>query len=177
MLLRELGPIRQVAYVVRDIDRAIAHWTNVLGIGPFFLFKEAPVKELRFRGMPTLAKLSVAFSNSGPMQIELIQTLDDQPTVFRDFLKAGREGHQHLAYWTTELDMWVERCAKEGFEVIMSGYTGAPDGRFVYIDAPTHPGMSVEISEVRGRKGEFFAEVARICQSWDGKDPIRRLDI
>jgi hypothetical protein len=177
MLLRELGPIRQMAYVVRDLDKAIAHWTQVMGVGPFFYFEEAPVQEFRYRGAPTAARLSVAFSNSGPMQIELVKPLDDEPSVFNDFVRAGREGHQHMAFWTSELDMWVERFAKADVDVLMSGYTGAPDGRFVYVDIPTHPGMAVEVSEVLGRKREFFAEVARASEAWDGREPVRRLDI
>ena len=177
MLLRELGPIRQVAYVVRDIHAAMAHWSNVLGVGPFFYFEEAPVEDFRYRGLPTSAKLSVAFSNSGPMQIELIQPLDDHPSVFNDFRHAGLEGHQHIAFWTREIDVWAGRCAKAGVEVLMSGYTGAPDGRFVYVAIETHPGMAVEISEVQGRKAAFFTEVARVCEGWDGRDPIRRLGI
>ena len=164
MLLRELGPIRQVAYVVRDIQAAMAHWTNVLGVGPFFHFDEAPVEDFRYRGVPTSAKLSVAFSNSGPVQIELIQPLDEHPSVFNDFRSAGLEGHQHIAFWTREIDVWVERCAKAGVEVLMSGYTGAPDGRFVYVAIETHPGMAVEISEVQGRKAAFFAQMARVCE-------------
>jgi hypothetical protein len=32
---RAFGPIRQIAFVVRDIDAAMRQWTEVLGVGPF----------------------------------------------------------------------------------------------------------------------------------------------
>ncbi len=173
MLLRGLGPIRQFGYVVRDIRAAMTHWTEVLGVGPFFFFEQAPVRNFHYRGLPSAATGSGAFSNSGSIQIELIQPLDDHPSCFKDFLQAGREGQQHVAFWTTELDAWVARCASAGIEVLQSGYTGAPDGRFVYLDTETHPGTVVEISEVQGKKAEFFKHVAAICESWDGHDPVR----
>ena len=32
------GPVFQIAYVVEDVESAIAHMTKVMGIGPFFMF-------------------------------------------------------------------------------------------------------------------------------------------
>lgn len=177
MLLHDLGPVRQFGYVVRDIDAAMQHWTKILGVGPFFYFEEAPVQDLRYRGHATDARVRVAFSNSGPIQIELVQPLDEHPSLFNDFVQRGLEGQQHMAFWTRELDFWVERCADNGIEVLMSGYTGAPDGRFVYVSTETHPGTIIELSEVQGRKAEFFAEVARACETWKGERPIRSLNI
>ena len=30
-----LGPLRQNGYVVIDMDAALAHWVDVLGVGPW----------------------------------------------------------------------------------------------------------------------------------------------
>jgi catechol 2,3-dioxygenase-like lactoylglutathione lyase family enzyme len=177
MLLHELGVIRQTAYVVRDLHKAMAYWTNVLGVGPFFLFEDAPIQDLCYRGSPTPAKLAGAFANSGGMQIELAQPLDDNPSIFREHFIAKKEGQHHVAFWTRELEMWIDRCGKAGIEVLQSGYTGAADGRFVYMDAGGPPGTIIEISEVQGRKEAFFAEVAKSAQNWDGSDPVRRMEI
>jgi len=153
----------------------LSHWTQVLGIGPFFFFEEAPVRNFCYRGRRTDAVQSVAFANSGSVQIELVQPLDDHPSCFNDYRRSGLEGQQHVAFWTTELDVWVARCEAAGVAVLQSGYTGAPDGRFVYIDTESHPGTVVEISEVQGKKAEFFKKVAAICATWDGADPVRIL--
>ncbi len=33
---RGFGSVRQNGYVVRDIEAALKHWTEVLAVGPFF---------------------------------------------------------------------------------------------------------------------------------------------
>jgi len=33
---RLFGEMRQVAFVVRDLDQALRYWTETLGVGPFF---------------------------------------------------------------------------------------------------------------------------------------------
>lgn len=177
MIFRELGPVRQVAYVVHDIRAAMAHWVETMGVGPFFFFEEAPVLDFRFHGKPCDARLAVAFANTGPLQIELVQPLDNCPSVFRLFLDSGREGQQHLAYWTQELDHWVECARNAGLPIVHTGYTGAPDGRFAYVDTRGLNGTMLEISEVQGRKAQFFEEVARAAADWDGTDPVRHMGI
>ena len=34
-----LGPVRQLGFVVRDLDRALEYWTKTLGVGPFFTIR------------------------------------------------------------------------------------------------------------------------------------------
>ena len=42
---RIFGQVRQNGYVVRDIEVAMRHWTQVLGLGPFFYFERVPIRE------------------------------------------------------------------------------------------------------------------------------------
>jgi hypothetical protein len=44
-LKHRFGPIRQNGYVVRDIDAALRHWTEVLGVGPFYYFERVPSED------------------------------------------------------------------------------------------------------------------------------------
>ena len=171
---RLFGAIRQNGYVVRDIEAALVHWTEVLGVGPFYCFDRVPVERFRYRGEPSPLEVSIALANSGALQIELIQPRNDAPSMYRDFLQAGREGLQHVAYWTETMDADLERIAKAGHSVAQSGQIGGPDGHFVYLDTEAHPGTVVEVSEVNGSKGRFFARLADLARDWDGSDPIRR---
>ena len=41
---RLLGEIRQNGYVVRDVEAAMRHWSEVLGVGPFFYFERVPIE-------------------------------------------------------------------------------------------------------------------------------------
>ena len=69
---RHFGAIRQVGYVVRDIEAAMLRWVE-LGVGPWFYKARVPSTEYRYRGVDSpLPELSIAFANSGDVQIELI---------------------------------------------------------------------------------------------------------
>lgn len=94
---RFFGEIRQNGYVVRDIEAAMKHWIEVLGVGPFFYLEQAPVENFRYYGEPSDMAASIALANSGALQIELIQQRNDAPSMYRDFLAAGHEGLQHAA--------------------------------------------------------------------------------
>jgi catechol 2,3-dioxygenase-like lactoylglutathione lyase family enzyme len=170
---RLFGPVRQNGYVVRDIERALAYWTETLGIGPFYLIDDVPVRNFRFRGEPSEPELTIALGNTGDLQIELIQQRNDAPSMYQQFLAAGREGLQHIACWTDEFDGALARAEARGFRVGQSGQIGR-NGRFVYFDAEDHPGTVLELSEISGPKGEFFARIREEAATWDGRDPIRR---
>ncbi len=172
---RIFGAIRQNGYVVHEIEAALDHWTNVLGVGPFFYMEQVKVDDLRYRGQPTNAQASIALANSGELQIELIQLRNDAPSMWRDFLEAGHEGLQHFAYWMdtpAAMDAALERAAALGYEIGQSGTVGE-NGRFVYLCTEAHPGTVVELSEACGWKAEFFRKVAKAAENWDGSDPIR----
>ncbi len=168
------GAIRQNGYVVRDVESALKHWTEVLGVGPFYYFERVPVENFRYRGEPSPIEVSIALANSGDLQIELIQQRNEAPSMYREFLAAGNEGLQHVAYWTETMDADLERIAKAGYRIVQSGEINGPNGRFVYLDTETHPGTVIELSELNGPKGAFFRRLAELARDWDGRDPIRR---
>lgn len=169
---RLFGPIRQNGYVVRDLERALAYWTGTLGVGPFYRIDEVPVRNFRFRGEPSQPRLTIALANSGGLQIELIQQHDDAPSMYREFLAAGHEGLQHVACWTDDFDAALKTAEARGFEIGQSGEIGR-NGRFVYFDVQEHPGTVLELSEISGPKGEFFARIRDEAADWDGRDPVR----
>ncbi len=169
---RFFGEIRQAGYVVDDIVAAMDHWSRVLGVGPFFFKERVPIENYQYRGTSHTPHNSVALANSGPLQIELIQTRNDAPSMYRDFKQAGHRGLQHVAYWTQDYDTDLARLIAEGFEPVMSGEVGER-GRFVYFDTEFHPGTVIELSEVAGPKGRMFDMIRAASESWDGRDPVR----
>ncbi len=52
--------------------------------------------------------------------------------MYRDFLQAGHEGLQHVAYWTKTFDTDLERIVQLGYEIGQEGHVGTP-GRFAYL--------------------------------------------
>jgi len=166
------GKITQNGYVVRDIKAAMKHWSEVLGVGPWFYAEQAPIEGFEYRGTQSDCKISIALANSGPLQIELIQQRNQAPSMYRDFLAAGNEGLQHIAYWSDHFDDAIAKGLSFGWELGQRGHVGL-DGRFAYFDTETHPGTVVELSETSGPKGIMFKHIAAAAADWDGSDPIR----
>ncbi len=172
---RIFGAIRQNGYVVRDIEAAMDHWVRVLGVGPWYYFDRVRIDWFRHRGAPSEIEMSVALANSGDLQVELIQQRNDAPSLYREFLDSGREGLQHVAYWTTEYQALYDRAVSLGYGVGHEGQIGGEQGRFAYFDTQSHPGTVVEISDVSGPKGRFFDHVREASAGWDGSDAIHRM--
>jgi catechol 2,3-dioxygenase-like lactoylglutathione lyase family enzyme len=169
---RFFGEIRQAGYVVPDIEAAMDYWSRKLGVGPWFYREKVPIENYTYRGQRYEVHNSVALANSGPLQMELIQTRNDAPSMYRDFLKAGNTGLQHVAYWTENFDEDMKRLTALGYQVVMSGEVGER-GRFVYFDTEYHPGTVIELSEVAGPKGKLFKMIREASLGWDGSNPVR----
>lgn len=166
---RHFGPIRQVGYVVHDLDDAIRHWTMRVGAGPFLRFAEAPIRDFRYRGEPCAAKVAFALGQSGDVQIELIQPLDRLPSLYREHLERCGEGPQHVAYWTDRFDALCALARTQGLEEVLSGWTGDPEGRFAYFLGGGALSGCIEISALSARKRELFDRVAEHARSWNGR--------
>ncbi len=169
---RIFGDIRQNGYVVRDIEGAMRHWSATLGVGPWFYAERAPITDFTYRGAPSPIEVSIALANSGPLQLELIQQRNDAPSLYRDFLGAGHEGLQHIAYWTEDFAADRARALAAGYRIGHEGRTGNY-GPFVYFDTETHPGTVVELSDIGGAKRRLFDHIERAARGWDGAEPVR----
>jgi len=169
---RFFGEIRQLGYVVKDIEAAMNYWSEKLGVGPWFYNPRVPIRNYTYEGQAYEPHNSVALANSGDVQVELIQTRNDVPSMYRDFLKQGHTGLQHVAYWTQDYDADLARLLAQGFRPVMGGEVGE-NGRFVYFDTEFHPGTVIELSEVAGPKGKLFDMIRAAADGWDGSDPIR----
>ncbi len=169
---RFFGQVRQAGYVVTDIHAAMRHWSEQLGVGPWFYTERVPVKNFQYQGRPSPIEVSVALANSGPLQIELLQQRNNAPSMYRAFLDAGRTGLQHLAYWTETFDQDLARLTARGLKVGMGGEVGER-GRYVYFETELHPGTMIELSEVAGPKGKLFRLIREAADGWDGSNPVR----
>ena len=170
---RIFGAVRQNGYIVRDIRGAMEHWISVMGVGPWFYIDRVKMDYFRHRGQVSHVEASIALANSGDLQIELIQQRNDAPSMYKEFIDAGREGLQHMSYWTTEYQALYDRALQLGYKVGHEGQIGGEQGRFAYFDTELHPGTVVEISDISGNKGRFFEHIRRVAAEWDGSNPIR----
>lgn len=62
----KFGEIRQIAFVVKEIDLAMKYWSDALGIGPFFIKRNISFADYIYRGKPASSpRVSIALANSG----------------------------------------------------------------------------------------------------------------
>lgn len=166
------GPIRQIGYVVADLDRAIASWLE-LGVGPWFVMRDLTIPAL-YRGQPCEITQSLALTNSGELQLELIQQEDDTPSIFTEFLASRGEGFHQLAYWATDFDAAMESVHDAGWPVVWSGGEGL-GVRFAYVQPEGCPAEVIEISEFNDATAGMAQFVREAAANWDGSDAIRVL--
>jgi hypothetical protein len=169
------GPIRQIGYIVTDLDQALASWVE-LGVGPWLVMRGLPMRAL-YRGEPCETRLSLALSNSGELQVELIQQEDDTPSIFTEFLASNAPGFHQLAYWTSDFDATMQAVQHAGWPVVWSG--GEDLGvRFAYLqppNGPARPSEVIEISEITDAQAASAKFIRDTAANWDGSDPIRKL--
>jgi catechol 2,3-dioxygenase-like lactoylglutathione lyase family enzyme len=166
------GVIRQIGYVVTDLDRALASWVE-LGVGPWLVIRGLPMS-VSYRGEPCETTLSLALSNSGEMQVELIYQHDDTPSIFTEFLAANGPGFHQLAYWAEDFDAVMKAVEEAGWPVVWSGGEGF-GVRFAYVEPPNSPATVVEISELTEGQAASATFIRDTAANWDGTDPIREM--
>ena len=149
---RYLGAVRQNGYVVRDIQAAMSHWIEKLGVGPFYLTESVPLDWFKYHGVSQQPNLSIALANSGDLQIELIQQNNDAPSMYLDFLSNYGEGLQHMSWWSNNYQQDYDAALERGLTIGQEGQVNG--GRFVYFDNESdqhsHCGTMIELSDISG---------------------------
>lgn len=164
--------IIQMAYVVDDIRSAMSQWTTDLGVGPWFLLDRFTGDRPEYRGGPTDAAVMIAMAFAGHMQIELIQPLDDQPSVYRETIAAQGHGFHHWGLGSDDFEGDIARYESRGYEVAFRA--GVPTGGSVaYLDTKgALPGF-VELIELGEQMEQAFTRFYAASLAWDGTDPVR----
>jgi catechol 2,3-dioxygenase-like lactoylglutathione lyase family enzyme len=175
---RIFGEMRQIAFVVRDLEKALDYWTRALGIGPFFTMRDLVPENYRYRGNPSPPpRVSLAIGFSGEFQVEIIQQHDDKPSAYIDYLSAGNEGFQHVSSWMSraEYDRAVPELIGSGLSVAHEGVIPGSGMRFIYFATDSVPGGPLfEISEAREPAiYPAMMKIRDLARVWNGGDPVR----
>lgn len=173
-----IGHVFQIAFVTPDDGKAVEYWSNKLGAGPFFEMPDQPLKSSHYRGRSfTDLRLKTFMGYWNEIVVEIMSPVNDTPSIFSDWIKAGHTGVHHMAVMVDRFDESCHIMADSGFELVQEGSigdlakmaffdtlaTGVPYLELVYL-APTARGVF-----------EFMRNAAG---SWDGKtDPLRKMPI
>jgi methylmalonyl-CoA/ethylmalonyl-CoA epimerase len=131
----------QVAYVVRDLDEAVRHWADVLGVGPWSVWTMSGdrIHDTRWRGRPAEFGIRHALAWAGDQQFELVQPLHG-PGIFPEQLAAGGDVASHIGTIVPDHESAVAELVGRGFELLQSARFGeSADGRFAYLRHPDLP--------------------------------------
>lgn len=141
--LLALPSVSQIGVVVKDIDSAMAFYTDVMSVGPFKIF-EPEYTDKTYRGKPGNFKMRIALAQLGALQFELIEPLEGD-TIYDEFLEEKGGGLHHLGFDIENIEDRITAMKKMGIEVLMSGKR--PGVAFAYMDTEPLTGIIVEFIE------------------------------
>jgi hypothetical protein len=172
-----LGPATQLGFVVRDVEKAMRHWIDVFGVGPFVCMEHGtaqPPPVTFMRGKPVSVEMKYAFGFMGDVQIELIEQKNDAPSPYTEFLAAGREGLQHLGFWVHDHAQATKVVEAAGYEPVYEIRVAGQDLPIVYYDSPSLYGPMLELVPPKWRRAR--EAIRTLAGEWTGGDPIIRYD-
>ena len=164
-----IGPVMQLAYLVEDLDSAIAQWMS-LGVGPFFVSRDANYKDQLYKGQPVSCRFSLALAYTGELQVELIQLLDDQPSSFSAFKDAHGYGLHHLGVLTKDIDGDLAKLEGLGHQVVHR-MTSPLEVQTAYVDVALPGGASLELIQESPTLEAGFYMMRQMTAEWDGGTP------
>ena len=147
----KLGDVLQVGLVVRDLQKSMATYWSLLGIGPWKIYTYAPpaLRETTVRGTHTAYSMRIAHAQAGPTQLEMIEPLDG-PSIYKEHLAAKGEGLHHIqSRVESNIHEVLTAFASRGIGVLMGGKFG--EGEFYYVDTEPTLGVIYEIFQRKSR--------------------------
>jgi 4-hydroxyphenylpyruvate dioxygenase-like putative hemolysin len=132
-----LGPMDQVAFLVRNMDQALPAYEALFG--PFNVMAVGPV-EVKYRGKTIFPKLKLALGKSGPMEIELCEAVGGGPP-HGEHLERHGEGLYHVRFKVQRLHETLQAMETAGFVNVYSGESETV--RFAYVEAPATLGHTL----------------------------------
>jgi hypothetical protein len=164
--------IIQTAYVVPDIQAAMARWIEDLHVGPWFLFDNFVGDDPRYRGEPTTSGVAIDMAFAGCMQIELIQPNDDLPSVYKEVIDSRGYGFHHWGVGSADVEADRMRYLGKGFHEAFR--VGVPTGGTVcYLDSNGMLPGFIELIEATPGMEATFTRFHLASVGWTGEDPVR----
>jgi hypothetical protein len=138
----------QIGVIVEDLDRTIQALTEIFGIGPFRTIAWPPAERTDiqrfYHGQPADFTARMAFTELGPVELELIQPLDGE-SIWADFLKERGPGIHHIRFNVSDLQPVSEYLAGHGIGVAQMGSGIRPGTAWANFDTESLVGFTIEV--------------------------------
>ena len=172
MLQTTIGPILQWGYAVKgDIQPIAEEYAKKLGVGPFFLMKNATFKEFIHKGEPQEPLIQTAIAYWGDIQIELSQCTNGAIT---HHMLGHKNGLHHVCVAVDDLDDTIARFNLE--DKIMQTVVSSGGQRNIYVENYIPGGYHLEIAEKNERTFKAFDLMKAAAATWDGTRPVRNMN-
>ncbi len=166
------GQIMQMAYVVRDLEESIHWWSKEARTGPWFVIENFLAPDQIYRGETSTADVRIGMSFAGHMNIELIQPLDDEPSVYKELIERRGYGFHHVGIAFVDMAAAIAEYEQRGYA--LAYHAAVPTGGSVaYMDNGSNDPGFIELLPVTDGMEATFSRIWRACNEWDGKDLIR----
>lgn len=142
----EFKEIVQIGFVVEDLEKTKQAMLDVFGLEPDF-GGPSNYKGCIYKGSDELidAPVLAAFYNFFNVQLEFLQPIGDQDTVWSDYLKLGQHGLHHIRFDVDDQDRADKLMADKGIGIWMEGQSLVnPKAKFTYYDSLDKLGFIVE---------------------------------
>ncbi len=166
----------QVAYHVPDPEAAARKHSAQLGWGPFFLMEHIPLAHCLYRGTPSAFDHTSAYGQAGELMIEFITQHDDEPSALRDLFRHHESGLHHVACFVPNLALSLAELRALGIAIALEARTST-GVEFAMADRSADLGHMLELYEPGHDLRRFYSFVRRAAEVWDGRDPVRRLNV
>lgn len=137
----------QIGVVVRDLDRTVQALTDIFGLGPF-RFVTYPTgradMHTTYRGEPGQFSHRIAFTELGPIELEIVQPLTGASTL-TEFLDEHGEGIHHLRFNVDDVQEVLDHVAQYGIAPVLSGSGLRPGTYWAHLDSSDRVGFVVEV--------------------------------
>ena len=174
MTTPSFGPIRQVAWVVRDLEESVRNWMRVSGVGPWTCFRNVAMAG-KLDGKAAKVRMHVALAYQGDMEIELIEDLNAGPSPYRDPSGAPLVGMHHVGWFSDDVVADVERGVERGMKVRFEAANEVT--RVAYLEDPRESKLLFEFIEMNAAMRAGFAARLEAARSWQGENPLRIIDL
>jgi hypothetical protein len=119
-------PADQLGIVVPDRGAEIKNWLEE-GAGPFFTIGGAMLSHHEYLCKKSSPRVNAAFGQVGPLQLELIHPIDDEHSIYRDFIEAGGNGLHHFGWFSDHLENDRVAAAAGGSKELQRGSVPGSD--------------------------------------------------
>lgn len=173
---RSFGPVKQIGYLVENVEQSIKAWMKHAGVGPWLIIKNIPL-DCQYKGEVSQPLIDIGIAYSGDVQIELIQQKNEEPSPYLKYFEEKRFGQHHTAFLSDDINADIERAVSQGLEVVcdIKMFDGS---RYVYMQSPLlGDDVFLEFIENTDMMQAMFKSGIEKARSWNGEEDISVMDL